>query len=65
LSQESAILVDLARLSSHSQVLIILEMAIITEIGEERVLRLALASLGLTATDIVDEGENLREDYFK
>ena len=40
-------------------------MAIITEIEEERVLRLALASLGLTATDIVDEGENLREDYFK
>jgi len=65
LSQESAILVDLARLSSHSQVLIISEMAIITEIGEERVLRLALASLGLTATGIVDEGENLREDYFK
>jgi len=65
LSQESAILVDLARLSSHSQVLIISEMAIITEIGEERVLRLALASLGLTATGIVDKGENLREDYFK
>ena len=40
-------------------------MAIITEIEEERVLRLALASLGLTATGIVDEGENLREDYFK
>lgn len=40
-------------------------MAIITEIEEERVLRLALAFLGLTATGIVDEGENLREDYFK
>jgi len=65
LSQESAILVDLARLSSYSQVLIISEMAIITEIGEERVLGLALASLGLTATGIVGEGENLREDYFR
>jgi len=40
-------------------------MIIIAEIGEERVLGLALASLRLTATGIIGEGENLREDYFR
>jgi len=39
-------------------------VTIIVGIEGERILRLAIISLGSTATDVVDEGENPREDCF-
>jgi len=40
-------------------------MTVITEVGEEGVLELALAFLGLIAASIVGGSEDLRGDYFE
>ena len=54
----------LVRLLFCFHVSVILKVTIIVGIEGERILGLAIISLGSTVTDVVNESENPREDCF-